>query len=88
MKTVYKYPIELGIFELSLPKGSKIVHADEQSQQYFMWVEVTKETALFEPRRFVVAGTGMVIQDSYQHISTWLDRDSHLVWHLYEVIEA
>jgi hypothetical protein len=88
MITVYKYQIYLDdVFELNLPKDAKILTAQAQGQNYFLWALVDTD-AEKEKLLFRFAGTGHEIEKEIvhklQHVNSF--QDGSFVWHLFEVL--
>lgn len=83
MKKVFKYPFNIGAFNLEMPYGAKILHVTDQNGTPCLWAEVSPD-GQHELRRFVIQGTGHPIpEDGRFHVKTFLSGD--FVWHLYEL---
>jgi hypothetical protein len=86
MKTIHKYPISNGVFELKIPAGAKILDAFVQDGEPFLWAEVETFNQL-QTERFMTLGTGHPFPSSvrsYTYISTF--QDGPYIWHLYQII--
>lgn len=84
MRIVYKYPMNLGYNNITLPLESEIVHAAMQYGQLHIWVEQDPNRP-FVQREFNVYPTGQYIHNNNEmHVSTVVAGD--FVWHLYENI--
>ena len=100
MKTVYKYELSspLGIItKVSLPKGSTVLSAGIQANDFFIWALVDTEQPT-EDRKFIVYGTGWEIDEGIKdrfHIGgnlAFFDLcpidtvfQGPYVWHIFEV---
>ena len=72
MKTIWKFPIPLNLFEhpqdrerrflLAMPKGARIVRVDLQNNAPMIWAEVNPKAAQWA-RPFVIRATGFVYAD-------------------------
>lgn len=86
MKTVYKYKLSspLGIItKVSLPKGSTVLSAGFQANDFYIWALVDTEQPT-EVRKFIVYGTGWEIdEDNVCPIDTVFQ--GPYVWHIFEV---
>ncbi len=83
MKTVWKFPTSPNPFSLGLPVGAQVIHFDMQRGKPTMWVLVDNSTSTVS-RHFLVAGTGYDLPDNVRHVSSCIDRELGLVWHLFE----
>ena len=84
MRIVYKYPINLGHNNITLPLESEIIHVGEQYGQLHLWVEQYFNRP-FVQREFNVYATGQHIYNNNEmHVSTVMVGD--FVWHVYENI--
>lgn len=87
MKTIYKYPLDMGETKLSIPHSAKLVHVDAQNDQVCLWFEVHSDRA-HEERRFKIFGTGHAIDaQNWHHVGSVLTLGGALVWHVYEYNE-
>lgn len=78
MKTIYKYPVG----EVQIPRGAKVLTANVQDRQFYIWAEVDTDQVL-EHRTFVVYGTGhKMTDDAHCYIATIFE--DPFVWHVYE----
>ena len=87
MKAVWKYPTHPDAFALNLPAGARVVHFDMQGGEAKMWVLVDTEAAL-EAHAFIIAGTGHDVPDGARPVRSCIDRETGLVWHLFEPGES
>lgn len=90
MKTVYKYPFQVGQgTNLSLPKGAQILCVKTQREVPCLWALVDNH-AENETREFIIAGTGLPIKISSMkrlvYIDTFLLQDGAFVFHVFEII--
>ena len=95
MKTIYKYPMRgVGINELNLPVGAKILTAQMQGDALMVWALVDDHPdRLTDPRTFYVLGTGwnaeMLYRENEEDIATYLatvqQKDGFVgfVWHVF-----
>ena len=82
MKVIYKFEVTNG--GVTLPVGSKIIHAGEQLGRIVIWAIVDKKEPLNEIRMFNIYATGFdPIQDSDEFIGT-VKLTSGLVYHIFE----
>jgi hypothetical protein len=84
MRTVWKYDVHPGRFDVEMPLGAEILEVQCQHDDPVMWVLVDGDPKT-EVRTFVTAGTGheLPAMTRLQHIGTWQQND--LVWHLFEM---
>ena len=83
MKNIYKYPVDLGEFELELPKDYKILKVQMQGDAPFLWAEVNPESEV-EKVKFFVRGTGHEFETVDQiYIGTFKMAGGGLIWHLF-----
>lgn len=91
MRTIYKYPLELGNCIVNIPVGSRILSVGSQRGTVCLWAEVDKispytgkEPALIE-RKFCVIGTGHPLPNNLIYIDTVVMEP--FVWHVYEILK-
>lgn len=86
MRTIYKYAIQPGQFDIHLPKGAKILTVQTQHNQPQMWVMLDTDNNP-ERRTFVTFPTGgEVPTDTHLgYIGTFQLAGGHLIFHLFEV---
>ncbi len=92
---IYKYEIALinpraataqdfGL--VSMPKGARVIHAQDQRGSIYLWAIVDLEEKTTENKRFLVVGTGQPFDKSdlihMRHIATFLS--GIFVWHVFE----
>jgi len=84
MRAIWKYPLFMGMNDVEMPVGSKVISVENQAGILTMWalVDTDKEAAKVT-RTFSVKGTGFPIKDNEEHIGTW--QQPPYVWHLFEV---
>lgn len=86
MRTIYKYAIQPGKFDIHMPKGAKVLTVQTQHRQPQMWVLLDTSN---EPERrgFVTFPTGgEVPTDTHlDYIGTFQLNDGYLVYHLFEI---
>lgn len=84
---VYKYRITIiDYFSIQLPFNSLVLRAEYQRGEPYIWVLQENENEL-EEYRFHLYGTGSLIHDdNIMHISTFMNEDKSLVWHLFQEI--
>lgn len=90
MRTVYKYKLNRGTFDVSevqIPSDAKIVLFDVQNHGLYIWAEVETDNPTVT-RRFRVMGTGWELSElpvyTLRHRAS-IQKDS-FVWHLYELV--
>lgn len=92
MKTIFKYPLNVGYNDLRLPQGARVLTVQTQNNVINLWAEVPvangsghePETQL---RTFNVYGTGRPIpNEPGRYIGTVQQLQGALVWHIYEEI--
>lgn len=81
MRTIYKYPLALGMNVIDLPFGSSIEAVAQQHGTVAMWAEVNSENKP-ETRTFYVYGTGHPIPAGFVYVGTAFG--DPFVWHIYE----
>jgi hypothetical protein len=83
MKTIYKYPIDMGGTIVSLPEGHQIVKVDVQRESGpCFWAIVDTDKPMKE-HAFIVLGTGHMFLKEMEYIGTW--QEPPFVWHLFEI---
>lgn len=90
MKTIWKFPVEMGRFELSLPVGAEVLSVQAQQGPPQMWVLLDPDIGRDTMRRaFEVFGTGHPIPPSaHTFIGTFQLASGSLVFHLFETSDA
>lgn len=89
---IFKYglpELDNGSFSLNMPKGAKILTAQEQNGTMVMWALVNPENKP-EKRNFLSLGTGNPISYSQKrlaYITTVQENEGEYVWHLFELID-
>ena len=95
MRTIWKFPLTLGsnnhIFEIEMPKGSRILSVGVDPEyptdprQVRIWAEVSPKIEVKETHRLVVFGTGDVLGNVVfrQFIGTVVINP--YAWHVYEL---
>ena len=86
MNTIWKYPVVFGShFELTMPKGAKILKLDIQYNDPQLWALVDVLAPL-EPRVFRIIGTGNPIGDvdQLEYIDSYQVNGGQFVWHVFE----
>ncbi len=86
MKRIFKYPLPISdINIIQMPKGAKILTAQMQDEEPFIWALVEPGEP-DEPRAFRVIGTGHEIYETLvAYISTFQMDGGRLVFHVFEV---
>ena len=82
MRTIYKYQIVFGKFNVWLPKDHKIIKVDYQKDMgpYF-WALINQDSPQ-SGYTFEVLGTGQSIPNNYIYAGTW--QEPPFVWHLFQ----
>lgn len=94
MRTIWKFILTLTAQcqTISMPRGGRILHVDQQNGLPTLWVEVDSGEAK-EGRRFFVVGTGDKVPDDSVYIGSVCVADAGapvipgmtaFVWHVYE----
>ena len=85
MKTIYKWTLTVGMTELQMPAGAKVLTAQMQGDQPQLWALVDP-TQPKERRVFVIYGTGNSVPDNPgEYVATFQMDGGALVWHVFEV---
>lgn len=85
MKTIYKYPLNLGRQVVLLPLGARVLTAQVQHETICLWAEVADPEGKKERRTFNVVGTGHPIPNNPGvYIGTVQMQEGRFVWHVYE----
>jgi len=84
---IYKYEIPLNSSPaISMPKGAKVIHAQDQRGSIYLWAIVDLEEKKTENRRFLMVFTGQPFDNRdlihMQHVATFLS--GIIVWHVFE----
>ena len=92
-RVVWKYPVGMDRFSLSLPMGAQVLCAQKQYGTIEMWVLVDPDPDVeIERRHFLLVGTGHehdVAGLTYEgYVGTFQVRQGTLVFHLFELKEA
>ena len=93
MLTIWKYPVPVeDHFELSLPIGARPLAVQVQHGNPQMWIllDKDKDEVLYIKRRFRIAGTGHLIQESAEslhYIDTFQLLGGNLIFHVFEIEE-
>lgn len=85
MRTIYKYPFEIGQggdASIQMPEGATIRRVVVQHDTPTIWAEVDTGAKLVV-RNLRVYGTGHPIPAGAVYVGTWDDKP--FVWHLYEL---
>lgn len=89
MAEVWKYEVGLDR-TLRLPKGAKVLSADHQFGEIFIWILVNPDpTVEHEARKFEVYGTGHTIHgtEELEFIDSVMVNGHRFVFHVFERIE-
>jgi len=71
---------------IPMPEGAKILHADNQFDEPFIWAMVDPNRPIVD-RRFLFIGTGAdFYETNIKHISTFLIRGDSYVFHIFEIL--
>jgi hypothetical protein len=83
MKTVWKFPVTPGPFEVEMPKGAQVLSVQVQGGEPFMWALVDDQ-APKEKRSFNTVGTGHDSDEiqNWRFVGTF--QLGPLVFHLFE----
>jgi hypothetical protein len=88
MTTIWKFPVNPGRFNLSLPKFAVVLSVQTQKGQPMMWVLCNDHPdATKEERDFVALGTGHdaeIVRQNMRFIGTFQLDDGDLIFHLFE----
>lgn len=89
-KTVWKYRLEERDRQtLVLPRKTEILSVGVQDGRIFVWAKVDPETQVFEPRTFVIVGTGNPVPvDAALFIGTVHLYGGELVLHIFETVNG
>jgi hypothetical protein len=81
MRTIYKYPLCIGMNVIDLPFGAIVRAVGQQAGTIMLWAEVHPENSP-EKKCFYIYGTGHQIQAGLIYIGTAFC--DPFVWHVYE----
>lgn len=87
MGTIWKFPIDMDGFVLTLSSNARVVHVAMQGDQPCVWIQHHPEAGEQLKREFRVFGTGHPIPNEWcwnvdaGHVGSW--QDGPFVWHLY-----
>ena len=88
MRTIYKFTLNGERNTLSVPKGTRFIHAANQYEQITVWAEVDT-TQSFESRTLWVVGTGNPMPEtSVDYIGSAILMNGNFVFHVYVEREA
>lgn len=82
MQTIWKYPLELGANNLSMPRASSVLSVHRQGESLCMWA-IVDENRISVTRKFVVVGTGHPLPDGLTKFIGTVVIDP-FVWHVFE----
>lgn len=84
VRTIYKYPIDLGRTQLALT-DPKVLHVANQHGTLYAWIELTViPNAQDTPNTdlsIIAYGTGHMIEKGGEHVGSI--QDGQFVWHFY-----
>ena len=84
MRTVYKYPVIMDDeWEMSMPRGAKILSLDVQGGKPYMWAAV-ETTRMSDGRFFITRGTGHKLSGTLEFIGMFQLDKLGLVFHVFE----
>jgi len=90
-KEIWKFDVELGNFELTMPRGAEILAFQTQRDIPRIWVLLDWDYAgnnATETRKFTIQGTGMKFDfEKGKYIGTIQRQGGNFVWHLFEILE-
>jgi hypothetical protein len=81
MRTIYKYPLSIGMNVVEFPFGASIKAVGQQDGTVMLWAEVHEGNSP-EKRCFYVYGTGHLIPAGLVYVGTAFC--DPFVWHVYE----
>lgn len=86
MRTVYKYPVPLGVesFVLHMSVVAKVLCLQMQRGHPHIWAETDNEGGIHIRRFRVVTTGGQVTADCRHYVGTFQTHDGDLVFHVYE----
>lgn len=89
MKTIYKYLVEPGHSDITLPLGAEVLSARAIGDQVFVWAKVDTDEQRETTRTLAVYGTGhpMANLKTLRFIDTVIMYEGVLVFHVFEVAE-
>ena len=84
-KTIFKFPIKVGLNEIQMPVGAQILTAQMQRGAMYIWCIVDESEMRREARAINVFGTGHPLPEKAD-VSNWIStiQGAHYVWHLFE----
>lgn len=89
MRTVYKYPLEVGRTELKMPVGATVLDVQMQSGKPTLWALIDLQQQAEERRIFDVYGTGHRMPNfPGAYIATVQTFGGNLVWHVFDATLA
>lgn len=81
MRTIWKFPLEMGATDVMLPVGAKPLHFGFQGCIPAVWCLVDDERPFDQRRRFTIYGTGHPVHTEERHHVGTCFKDV-FVWHL------
>jgi hypothetical protein len=84
MKTIYKYPLNIGITTVKMPTGFRFLAVQEQHGQPCLWAEV-EPAKLQLDFEFEVIGTGFTVPEGRTYLGTFQALGGNFVGHVYQV---
>lgn len=87
MKTIYKYQLQTKTNQtVNVPEGAKFLTVKTQNGEPCLWAEIDPSNPI-TPRKIAIHGTGHLISDNLQYISTFEMSNGNLVFHAFERID-
>ena len=88
MKVIHKYHLSaVGYQSIAMPKGAKVLSAQVQNGEIFVWAEVDTDEDN-ELRDFKLIGTGHeIISSNLRFIDTVQLSSGQLILHVHEVLQ-
>lgn len=92
MKTIYKYPLTVGIGWLPMPKGAEIISCASQFDIPVLYALVDPDEQAFEDRRIAVMMTGESLSSPAPTTATFLGtcmlESGAFAVHVFELVES
>lgn len=84
MKTIYKYPVKVGINKILVPKNVQILKFGYTHEGLFIWALVNTLLDEFKNIEIEVVGTGWTLEEySGLYIDSVITNDGY-VWHAFQ----
>lgn len=83
--TIYKYPINVYLTYVEMPRGARMLTVQLQGGRPFIWAKVDPMSPMAK-RMIVIVATGQALGRG-EYVGTWQCTGGEFVWHLFDLGE-